>query len=72
MYKRSTTDSYSKCPWCGRQFTINGRMLDYYRAINEGRTPSTCCKHCGNEFYYRNVTAKYARETGIEVTWKKE
>ena len=71
-YKRTKSDSPLKCPWCGKQFTMNGRYLDYYHAIGEGRFPSTTCKGCGNRILYRNLTAQYVRETGAVATWRKE
>ena len=70
-YKRTNKDSPLRCPHCDRQFTMNGRSLDYYRAIRAGKVPTTTCKHCGNEFYYMNYTAKYCRENNVKATYKK-
>ena len=70
-YKRTKSDSPLKCPWCGKQFSMNGRWHEYYQSYSTGKFPYTTCRHCGNGFYYRNVTAQYVREHGIKATWKK-
>ena len=71
MYKRTKNDSVLKCPYCGRQFTMNGRALDYQHEpkfdLNQG-----VCKHCGSSFFYVNVSAKYAREHGLVATYRIE
>ena len=67
MYKRTKSDSPLKCPYCDRQFTMNGRAYyyDYRKKLNE-----TTCKHCGKRFLYRNISAQYAREHNLQATFK--
>lgn len=69
-YKRTKHDSPLHCPYCGKQFTMNGRYLDYYQAFRERRIPTTTCCGCGEEFYYRNLSAQYCREHNVVATWK--
>ena len=68
-YKRTKADSPLRCPYCGQQFTMNGRRLAYY--LDNNPLHKTKCKSCNNEFYFTDVSAKYAREHNIpQATWK--
>ena len=67
-YKRTKHDSPLKCPYCGKQFTMNGRRLGY----KYGEMNITFCKGCGEMFYYRDMSGKYARENQVRATFRKE
>lgn len=79
-YKRTKSDSPLKCPYCGKQFTMNyQRYISYERGdcwwkalTNTIPRSTTTCKGCGKEFRYRNISAKTAREYGIRATFKME
>jgi hypothetical protein len=47
---------------------MNGRAYNYER----GKYNETTCKHCGKDFLYVNITAKYAIENRIQPTIRKE
>lgn len=70
-YKRSKHDSVLHCPYCGKQFTMNGRALDCYAARAKGFIPTTTCYACGEAFFYQNLSAKYCKEHNIKATRKR-
>ena len=73
-YKRSLTDSSLYCPYCGHTFSMN---YERYMAMNKARRNRemyavTTCRYCGREFYFRNISPKTVRETGIRAVLKIE
>lgn len=72
MYKRTKSDSPLKCPYCGKQFRMT---MDRYLAYSKKplfKFNTTECKGCKKEFYYRNLSAAYVRETGKKAVMTKE
>lgn len=73
-YKRSKTDSALYCPYCGHGFTMNyDRYMAMYDAHRHGDMyAQTQCKACGNDFWFRNMSAKGVRDTGIKAVLRFE
>ena len=69
MYKRTNHDSPLKCPYCGKQFTASLRRRMNYKY---GELNLTDCRQCKRQFYFRNITASYARENNLRATFKIE
>ena len=68
-YKRSKTDSALYCPYCGRGFNMS---YERYRAYSDAKRKGlryaiTACRACKKDFYFRNCTPQFVRETGIKA-----
>lgn len=72
MYKRTKNDSPLKCPYCSKQFRMTMDRYLSYRRVPLFRFNTTTCNSCKKSFYYRNISAAYAREHNMKVTVTKE
>lgn len=73
-YKRSKTDSVLYCPYCGRSFNM---CYERYKACYDARRKGskyaiTSCRACRKQFYFRNLSPQYVRETGVRAVMKIE
>ena len=68
-YKRTKCDSPLKCPYCNKQFRMNyDRQMSYIHKPLFGLN-LTECKSCRKQFYYRNLSAEFARKTNMRAVF---
>ena len=75
-YKRSKTDSSNYCPYCGHNFTMT---YERYMASSRARRKYcdwafaiTRCRHCGKDFWFRNICTDMVKKYGLHPVMKLE
>jgi len=66
-YKRAKV-----CPYCGKNFNMTYDRYMRYSHKPPFQPQRTICKHCGEWFWYRNITPKFERETGIKAVLRRD
>ena len=70
MSERKKPEFPLRCPYCDRRFNMSRRRYEEsYWARRKNELPITECRGCGKRFYYRNMSASYARKYGIRATF---